>query len=90
MSKKDALAGSGLLTVLADGLFNSFDLVIGSVDLLMGNVDLLYPIILVLNRLSPSLEWLDQDLVMNLMVVIGVLYLVHLLLKLTERVKDEL
>ena len=87
--KRDALLGSSAVAVLADGVLNSFDLILGSVDVLLGSVDLLYPIVLVLNRLADGIAWLDQDVVANLMLVIGVLYLVHLLFKLKQRVQNE-
>ena len=89
MSWKEGILGSGALTVIADGLLNSFDLIFGSIDLLMGSVDLLYPIIIVLNRIAPSLGWLDQQLLTNLMLVIALLYLVHLINKLRKRLTND-
>lgn len=86
---KDALLGGGVLGILLDGVFNSFNLIFGSLDLLMGSVDILYPIILVLNRLSINFGWLDQDLITNLVLVISVLYLIHLSLRLKRRVQNE-
>ena len=86
---KDGLIGGGALGVLADATLNGADLILGSVDLLMGSVDLLYPATIALNRLAPSIEWLNQGLVADVMVVIAILYLVHLLNQLRQRLKNE-
>ena len=86
---KDGLLGGGALGVLADATLNSADLIFGSFDLVMGSVDLLYPAMAVLARIAPSVGWLDQTLVTDLMVAIAMLYLVHLINRLRQRLKND-
>ncbi|MDR5657291.1 hypothetical protein RH831_08870 [Halodesulfurarchaeum sp. HSR-GB] len=86
---KDGLLGGGALGVLADVTLNGADLIFGSFDLVMGSVDLLYPAMAVLARIAPDVGWLDQALVTDLLVVIAILYLVHLINRLRQRLKND-
>ncbi|UWG47041.1 hypothetical protein HSRCO_0747 [Halanaeroarchaeum sp. HSR-CO] len=89
MNQKDTLLGGGAVGLLLDATLNSFDLLLGSFDLLLGSVDLLYPMVIVGSRIAPALDWLDESLMTDLMLVVASLYLLHLTLRLKRRYTNE-
>lgn len=87
---KDKILGSGALAILLDALLNSFDLLFMLLDVLMGSIDVLFSMTVVTSGyLAPNLDWLDEQLMTNVLVVVAMLYLLHLSMRFKRRVQDE-